>query len=50
MRWWGAGHFKNAKAYNADWDRFFFDKGGFGKATKQEVQKFGNDLIKKYGF
>jgi hypothetical protein len=50
MRWWGAGHFKSAKAYNADWDDFFVRKGGYGNATKEEVQAFGNYLINKDGF
>jgi len=48
MSWWQLNaHRKAAAQYNKAWDQFF-DK--FPQATREQIQSFGNSLMKKYGF
>jgi hypothetical protein len=48
LRWWpSASHKKAAKAYNQAWSSYKVDKP---LASKAEIEAFGENLMKKYGF
>jgi hypothetical protein len=48
MRWWpSASHKKVAREYNGAWDAF---KTKTPNASKAEIETFGFDLMRKYGF
>ena len=39
-------HRKNAKGYNKAWDSFFENRP---EVTLEQIQEFGNSLMKSYG-
>ena len=48
LKWWEkSAHRSRAKEYNKHWDVFFRENKN---ATPEEIQNFGNSLMKLYGF
>jgi len=48
LNWWQSGaHRSAAGAYNKAWDAFFSQ---YPNANLQQIQNFGNSLMKNYGF